>query len=210
MALFQFSKDPAGDHREEKINEGCGNKGLPHPVILGIRCVGPVHELRRGDDGGQGRVLDKAHKGISQGRDHGPDSLGQDHVPHALPSREAQGAGRLHLSGVRGKDAAPDGLGDIGPRIDGQRQHRRQHAIRLFHNQRHHTEIGDEELQQERRPPDAFDKAGRRNGQPFFRGNPGQRQEKAQKEPGHNGHHRQLDGEQGTGHKERRIFLQDR
>ncbi len=208
MTLFQLSEDPAGDYREEEVNKGGGDKGLPHPVILGVRCVGPVHELRRSDDGSQGGILDKAHEGISQGRNNRMDGLGQDHIPHALPPGKAQGAGCLHLSGIRSQDAAPDGLGDIGACVDGQRQHRCQYAVRFSHDERHHAEISDEDLQQKRRPPDALDKAGRRKGQPLPVGNPGQRQEKAQKESRHNGHHRQLDGEQGAGHKERRIFFQ--
>ena len=166
--LFQFCKETAGDDRQKEIDDGCRDERLPHAVVLCIRCIRPVHKLRRRDDGGERRVFDQAHEGIAQCGDDRLQRLRQDDISHALPCGKPQRTGGLPLPYIDGLDARTDRFRNVCPRIDGKRECGREDSVRLLHEKRHDAEVGDQQLQEERRPAYAFDEEQRWNGQPFL------------------------------------------
>ena len=121
---------------------------------------------------------------------------------------QSQGAGRFHLSRVRGQDAAADGFCNIGTGIDGKGDGRRQHAVGFSHDEGNDAEIGNEYLQEKGGATDAFDEAGRRDGQVFPGGNTSQCQKETEEEACCHGNEGELHRQKGAGDKEGRIFFQ--
>lgn len=50
---FKTGKQAAGRHGQNEVNQACRDEGLSDAVVFRIGCIGPVHELGRGNDGSQ-------------------------------------------------------------------------------------------------------------------------------------------------------------
>ena len=123
--LFAPALQPGQHRAEQQIDEGDFDVQRQMLIVPGGDALGHHEHLHHRDVGGKGGVLHHGDQVVGQGGEGRAHGLGQQNAAHDLHIAHAHAAARLQLPLGHGFQGRPDGLGAVGPLVDGEHQHRR-------------------------------------------------------------------------------------
>ena len=152
QVFFALLLHPGQHGAEHQVDDGQLTVDRQELIGVGGHPLGGHEHLGDGDVGRQGGVLDHADQGVGQRRERGAQRLRHDDPAHDLPPGHPHAVARLQLAGRHRLQRGADGLGAIGPLVDGEGDHRRGESVQ------HDPHAGqpvkdDEQLDQQRGAP---------------------------------------------------------